>query len=371
MLDVNFLVSDGIKQITPYVPGKPLEELEREYGIKDAIKMASNENPLGPSPKAVEAIKNSLISIHRYPDANSFLLKEKLSKKLGIPQECILPANGSNEIIELTLKAFLKPGYEVIIPEPTFSIYTKFTLALDGIPIKVPLKNFGTNLKAIEDKIDSKTRIIFINNPNNPTGTIVKKAEFEAFLKTMPENIIVVLDEAYGEFVEEPDFPQGRNYLSGPRWVITLRTFSKAYGLAGLRIGYGLASRELTHYLNKIRQPFNVNSLAHVAACAALEDDEHFEKTIRVVSEGRTYLYQELDRLGVTYIPTQSNFMMIQIGKDCHQVYESLLREGVIVRPLSSFGFPEYIRLSVGTYGENKRFINTFKKALSKINSLK
>ncbi|MFH0811659.1 MAG: histidinol-phosphate transaminase [Pseudomonadota bacterium] len=364
MRNINNLVSKGIKQITPYIPGKPLEELEREYGVLNAIKMASNENPLGPSPKAIEAIKNYLHSLHRYPDANCFLLKEMLSKKLGIPPACIVPANGSNEIIELSLKAFLRPDYEVIIPEPTFSLYAKFTQALDGIPVNVPLKDFGIDLEAVRKKIGPKTRIIFINNPNNPTGTIIKKREFEAFLYALPEDIVVIVDEAYGEFASDPDFPQGKQYLDGPRWIITLRTFSKAYGLAGLRIGYGLAPKELTHYLNKIRQPFNVNSLAQVAACAALTDDEHYQKTLSVVSTGRSYLYRELDQLNVQYIPTQANFLMVRVNQDCTQVYEAMLKQGVIIRPLSSFGYHDYIRVSVGTPEENERFITTFQKIL-------
>jgi len=261
-------------------------------------------------------------------------------------------------------QSFLRPGHEVIIPEPTFSLYAKFTQAMDGAPIRVPLKNFSIDLRAVLEKISPRTKIIFINNPNNPTGTIVKKKEFEEFLKNIPAPIIVVLDEAYGEFVEEPDFPQGKNYLDAQHWIITLRTFSKVYGLAGLRIGYGLAPQELTHYLNKVRQPFNVNSFAQVAALAALDDNEHFEKTLQLISDGRKYVYQQLDRLSVKYIPSQSNFIMIHLGEKCPRVYDSLLRMGVIVRPLTSFGFPEYIRLSIGTHKENKRFIDTLKKAL-------
>jgi histidinol-phosphate aminotransferase len=363
MIPVDRLVSEGVKQITPYIPGKPIEELEKEYGVRDAIKMASNENPLGPSPKAIEAIKNCLSTIHRYPDANSLLLKEQLSKKLGVPQDCIIPSNGSNEILELLSKVFLRPGQEVIIPEPTFSLYAKFTQAMDGTPIRVPLKNFSIDLHAVLKKISPRTKIIFINNPNNPTGTIVKKGEFEEFLNNIPEDIIIVLDEAYAEFVENSDFPHGKNYLDARRWIITLRTFSKVYGLAGLRIGYGLASQALTHYLNKVRQPFNVNSLAQVAALAALGDNEHFDKTLRIVSDGRKYLYPQLDQLSVKYIPTQSNFIMIYLGEKCPGIYDALLRMGVIVRPLASFGFPEYIRLSIGTPEENKRFIKTLKKA--------
>jgi len=340
--------------------------LEREYGISGAIKMASNENPLGPSSKAIIAIKKCLNHIYRYPDANAQLLKFHLAQKLGISEDSILIANGSNEVIELTLKLFLRCKQEVIIPEPTFSLYAKFTQALDGIPVRVPLKSdFCINLEAIRDNITSQTRIIFINNPNNPTGTIIKKRELEKFLKLLPENIIVVLDEAYGEFVEDPEFPQGKDYLlNPPPWVITLRTFSKVYGLAGLRIGYGLASPEIISYLNRVRQPFNVNILAQAAAVAALADQEHFEKTLQVVSEGRRYLSEQFNQLGIKYIPSHSNFIMFYLGKNCLQIYEGLLERGVIVRPLTSFGFPEYLRVSIGTFDENKRFIQSLKEAL-------
>lgn len=362
MRDINRIVSEGIKHITPYVPGKPLEELQREYGVENAIKMASNENPLGPSPRAVAAIKNSMSDLHRYPDANCYLLKEKLGEKLSLSPDLIIPTNGSNEVIELSLRAFLRPGGEVIIPEPTFSLYEKFTQAMDGIPVSLPLKDFCIDLEGIKKKIGPKTRIIFLNNPNNPTGTMITKTELEGFLTFIPEEVIIILDEAYGEFATSPDFPQGKDYLNGPRWIVTLRTFSKAYGLAGLRIGYGIAPKELIHYLNKVRQPFNVNSLAQVAACAALDDDEHFNKTLATVSQGRRYLYQELDRLGVTYVPTQANFLMIQVNQHCNNLYEAMMREGIIIRPLSSFGYTHYIRVSVGNPEENQRFILAFEK---------
>jgi len=365
MLDSSLLVSEGIKKLTPYVPGKPLEELEREFGIVGAIKMASNENPLGPSPKALDAIRDSLTNIHRYPDADCRLLKANLAKKLGVPEDCIIPSNGSNEIIELSLKTFLKPGDEVIVPEPSFSLYSKFTQAADAVPLRVALKDFSIDLEAIEKIAGPKTKMIFINNPNNPTGTIIKKEAFEKFLRTIPETTITILDEAYGDFLNVDDSPQGVDYVKAPRWVITLRTFSKAYGLAGLRIGYGIASKELTRYLNKVRQPFNVNSLALAAACAALEDEEHFRETLQLVSEGLRFLYRELDRLGLSYIPSQSNFLMILVGKNCQQIYEALLRQGVIVRPLSSFGYDDYIRVTVGTAQENERFIECLEKTLA------
>lgn len=365
MADASLLVSDGVKHITPYVPGKPLQDLEREYGITGAIKLASNENPLGPSPRALEAIREILPTVHQYPDADSRLLKAKLAQRFGISPECFVPANGSNEIIELTLRVFLRPGGEVIMPDPCFSLYRKFTQASDGIPVPVPLRDFRIDLRAMAERITAKTRVVFITNPNNPTGTIVTKTEFEEFLKAVPVSAVVVLDEAYGEFVSDPDTPLGKEYLQGPPWIITLRTFSKVYGLAGLRIGYGFAPRELTLYLNKVRQPFNVSALAQAAACAALDDENHLEKTLQVVREGRAFLTQEFDRLGLDYVPSQSNFIMIRVGTHSDRVYDRLLRQGVIVRPLHSFGYPEHLRITVGTPEENQRFITTFDQAVS------
>jgi len=364
MLDSSLLVSEGIKKLTPYVPGKPLEDLERELGIVGAIKMASNENPLGPSPIALEAIRNTLINIHRYPDADCRLLKSKLSEKFGVSESCIIPGNGSNETIELSIRAFLKPGDEVIVPAPSFSLYSKLTLAADGIPVAAPLKDFTIDLEAIQEMITPKTKIIFINNPNNPTGTIIRKRAFEDFLRTIPETIITIVDEAYGEFITAEDTLHGVDYVAGPRWIITLRTFSKAYGLAGLRIGYGIAPEELIKYLNKVRQPFNVNSLGLVGACAALDDGVHLSKTLQLVSDGLEFLYRELDRLGIPYIRSQSNFLMFFVGKRCSQVYDALLRQGVIVRPLASFGYHEHIRVTVGTAQENDRFIKMLEKSL-------
>ncbi|MBN2468667.1 MAG: histidinol-phosphate transaminase [Deltaproteobacteria bacterium] len=362
--DLDQLVCEGIKNITPYIAGKPLEELEREYGITGAVKLASNENPLGPSPKAIEALLNHLHSIHRYPDANSYKLKQMLAEKFDVPPDAILPANGSNEIIELVLKTFLRPGGEVIVPEPSFSLYTKFTQALDGVPIKAPLKEFSVDLEAMKEKIGPRTRIVIINNPNNPTGTIVRKTAFEQFIRSIPENIVIIVDEAYGEFVTDPDFPQGHHYLTDKPWVITMKTFSKAYGLAGLRIGYGIAAPEIMHYLNRVRQPFNVNLLAQVAACAALTDHDHVIKTLRTVNDGLHYFYQNLKQRNIEFIPTQANYLMIRVGKNSDTVYEALLKEGVIVRSLTSFGFHDYIRVSVGTPSENQRFIASLDKVL-------
>lgn len=364
MKDPTRLVHKGIQQLTPYVPGKPIEELEREYGITGAIKMASNENPLGPSPKAVAAIKDTLASLHRYPDADAFDLKQKLTEKFGYPRESILPVNGSNEILELCMKAFLRSGEETLMPDPSFSLYAKFTSAMGGIPVKVPLNDFTVDLKAMQEQVTSKTRIIFINNPNNPTGTTITKESFDTLLKAIPEDVIVILDEAYREFVTTPDSPCGEHYIDSPRWVITMRTFSKAYGLAGLRIGYGLASPGIIQLLNKVRQPFNVNLPAQTAALAALDDDDHYHKTMTTVSDGLTYFYEELDKLDIPYIPTQANYFMVHVRKSCDDVYEAMLRQGVIIRPLTSFGYNDYIRITVGTPKENARCLAVLKDVL-------
>ncbi len=360
------LVSEGIKQLTPYIPGKPIEELEREYGITGAIKMASNENPLGPSPKALEAINKILPSLHRYPDASCYELKQKIAKKFGYPENCIVPVNGSNEVLELALKAFLRPGEETLMPDPSFSLYAKFTQIMDAIPVKVPLKDFTVDLQAILARITPKTRIVFINNPNNPTGTIVTKSAFDRFARSIPEDVIIILDEAYREFVTEPDTPHGEDYLNGPRYVITMRTFSKAYGLAGLRIGYGLAAPEITQVLNKVRQPFNVNTVAQIGACAALDDDDHYSKTMRTISEGLRFFYRELDYAGISYIPTQANYVMIHVGANCDEVHEAMLRQGIIIRPLTSFGYHDYVRVNVATPEENARCLSNLKAVLGK-----
>jgi len=364
--DAGHLVHDGIKQLKPYVPGKPLEELERECGITNAIKMASNENPLGPSPRALEALGAAIRSIHRYPDAASHALRHALSEKMGVLPECILPANGSNEILELSAKAFLRPGDEALIPAPTFSLYATFTQVMNAVPITVPLKDFAIDLDMVLSRVNEKTRMIFINNPNNPTGTVITRSAFERFLSALPENVIVILDEAYREFVTTEDTPHGEDYLGGPAWVITMRTFSKIYGLAGLRIGYGLAAQGIIGLLNKIRQPFNVNLLAQIAATAALADEEHVARTQRVVSEGLQFFYRELDALGISYIPTQSNYLMIQVNRLADEIYQAMLRRGVIIRPLTSFGYPYSIRINAGTPDENRRCLSSLKDVLAR-----
>lgn len=358
------LIKERIERLGTYQPGKPIEELEREYGIKGAVKLASNENPLGPSPKAVEAISAALHSINRYPDTNGFYLKEKLSQKLGVRSDAIFLGNGSDEIIQLITQAFLSPGGEAIMGDATFSFYQMAVAAAGGKGVKVPLKNLSYDLPSMADHITPQTKLIFINNPINPTGAIVKKEDFEKFLQRIPSDVILVLDEAYGEYVTDEFFPDSLEYLGRGRQIFILRTFSKAYGLAGLRIGYGIAQSQLISCLNKIRGPFNTNSLAQTAALAALDDEEHLKKSLANNQEGLAYLYKELKGLGVEYLPTQANFFLIKIGESALSVYEALLREGVIVRTMTSYGLQHYLRISVGLPSENEKFMKALKKII-------
>jgi histidinol-phosphate aminotransferase len=364
MRKLNIPVSENIKSLVPYPPGKPIEELERELGITGSIKLASNENPLGPSPKAVEAVSKALLGLHRYPDGSCYYLKEKLSAILGVPHEMITFGNGSNEIIELLVRAYLKPGDEAIMGNPSFAVYPIAVKAVGGVAIEVPLKDMKHDLKAMASKITAKTRIIFIANPNNPTGTLVSGEEFMEFMRSVPESVIVCMDEAYYEFVTASDFPDTLSYVKEGAPILVLRTFSKIYGLAGLRVGYGVANPGIMDYMNRVRQPFNVNSLAQVAAMAALEDNAHLEKTRLNNSEGLKFLLGELRAMGFECVDTQANFFLVKVG-DGKGVYDALLRKGVIVRPMASYSLPEYIRITVGLPEENRRFLESFKAVVS------
>jgi histidinol-phosphate aminotransferase len=360
------LVKESIERIGSYQPGKPLEELEREYGIKGAVKLASNENPLGPSPKAVEAIVAALNGIHRYPDTNGFYLKEKLSRKLGVGSDNLILGNGSDEIIQLIAHAFLLPGEEAIMGDPTFSFYQMVVTAAEGKEVMVPLKNFSYDLSAMVDRITSRTKLIFLNNPLNPTGTIVTKEDMESFLKLIPSDVILVLDEAYLEYVADPCFPNSLDYLESGKKIFILRTFSKAYGLAGLRIGYGIADTQLIDCLNKIKGPFNTSSLAQAAALNALDDEGHLKKTLANNQEGLSYLYGELNALGIECLPTQANFFLIKIGENALSVYEALMQEGVIVRTMAGYGLHHYLRITVGLASENEKLVKALTQIMSR-----
>lgn len=357
-------IPEYIQSIEPYKPGKPIEELAREHGIEHAIKLASNENPLGPSPLAVQAISHALSSLHRYPDGRGYELTAKLSSRLGFPPDHFVLGNGSDDLIGMLTRALLQPGDEVIIPTPSFLMYEINAKSAGAIPIHVPLRSLAIHGSELLERVTSRTRMIFICNPNNPTGTVMSRRDFELFLEALPPGIVVVLDEAYMEFVRDPNCVNSMEFIHGGRPVVALRTFSKAYGLAGLRIGYGVMAPELAGILHRIRQPFNASLLAQAGAAAALEDEAFLIKTVQTVHEGLDYLYTELDRIGVRYFPTQANFFLIDAGQDADVVFQNMLKKGVIIRSMSSYGYPEYIRVNTGIAEENKRLIEALEQVL-------
>jgi histidinol-phosphate aminotransferase len=360
-------VPDYILDIDPYVPGKPIEELEREYGIGDSIKLASNENPLGPSPRAVEAISRQIAGLHRYPDGAGHLLLKKLADKLDVSADHIVMGNGSDDILGLLSRALLQPGDEAIIPMPSFLMYRIVTQSAGAVPVQIPLLDMGIDLAEILRRVTARTRLIFICNPNNPTGTMVTQEELQAFLGSLPPEVVVVLDEAYIEFVRDRRCAQGLSFLNGEPTVVTLRTFSKIYGLAGLRVGYGVMPPDLAQLLNRIRMPFNVNSLAQAAAVAALDDVEFFEKTTALIHDGLDFLFAELGKRGLRCFPTQTNFFLIDMQHDARAVFERFLRLGVIVRAMSAYGFPRYIRINVGLPEENRRFLKALDSVMTEL----
>lgn len=353
-------VSENIRTITPYSPGKPLEELERELGISGSIKLASNENPLGPSPKAVAAVKKALEGLHRYPDGSGHFLAGALANKFGVEAAQVVLGNGSNELIELAVRTFVQPGDEVVSADPSFVVYTMITQAAGGVNVVVPCRDNCHDLDAMAGRITEKTKIVFIANPNNPTGTMNTKAEMDRFMDRVPDSVLVALDEAYCEYVSRPDYPDSPDYVKDGRNVLALRTFSKIYGLAGLRIGYGITTAAIAGLLNKVRQPFNTNALGQIGALAALGDYKHVERSIALNNEGKKYLYQSFDRLGVAYLPTETNFILFETPLDGRELYNRLLRTGVIIRPLGA----KKLRVTIGLPEENQRFVNELEKIL-------
>ncbi len=360
-------VSENIKNLIPYPPGKPLKELEREYGVTDSIKMASNENSLGPSPKAMAAIAGCLGNLHRYPDGSCYYLAQGVADRLGVARDELVFGNGSNEVIDFLVRAFVAPGDEVITSHPSFLVYQTMVQAQDGVNIVVPLQDMGHDLDTIASRITDRTRLIFLDNPNNPTGTVFDKATFDAFLAKVPETVVVVLDEAYVDFVDEGLRLDIRDYIHSNTAVVGLRTFSKAYGIAGLRVGYGIMNAEIASYLHRVRQPFNVNELAQVGALACLEDDDHYQKTMAMTKDGIAWLSAEISKLGCQVFATQTNFFLVDVACDCKDLYERMLHLGVIVRPMAAYGFASYIRITVGIEAENQRLVRALAKTLEAI----
>ena len=354
-----------IFKLKPYTPGKPIDEVKRELGLDDIIKMASNENPLGPSPRAVEAISNMLSQIHLYPDANCFNLKNRLASIYEMPASGILIGNGSDELLKLLAETFLESGDQIIYAKPTFSEYEFTALIMGAECVEVPLIDFTHDLQAMLDAITPKTKIIIICNPNNPTGTIVNRMQIKDFMDQVPDEVLVVFDEAYCEYVESSEFTSGLAYVKEGRNVLVFRTFSKIYGLAALRVGYTLTSTAIAQAVERVMEPFNVNSPAQVGALAALDDQEHVQRSQALNSRGKQYLYNEFERMGLSYVPTEANFIFLDTGKNCQEVFKGLLQLGVIVRTGDIFGFPTFIRVTVGTAEENQRFINSLQKVLN------
>lgn len=347
---------EHIRTLIPYAPGKPIEEVEREYGIEGSVKLASNENPLGPSPKAVEALRQRLHELHLYPDGDCYYLKRGLAEKLRVSPEHLIFGNGSNELIELAVRTFMRAGDEAIMAHQAFVIYRLVVQAAGGRFTVVPLKSFTHDLEAIAKAVTPKTRIVFLANPNNPTGTSYRRKDWERFLERIGPELLLIVDEAYFEYVADADYPDSLAYHGKGRVILTLRTFSKLYGLAGLRVGYGIGSKEMVGLMHRVRQPFNVNAAAQWAALAALEDREHVRRTLEVNREGMEYLTREIARMGLEQVPSQANFILVRVG-DGQSVFEKLLRHGVIVRPMGGYDFPEHIRVTVGTMQENRKFI--------------
>ena len=359
------MIKEHLKDFKPYPPGKPIEELKRELGLKGPIiKLASNENPFGPSLKAIAAVREAASNLSRYPDPAAYELRQAIAQKFGVRPEEVVLGNGSNEVLDLLVKACLGPGEEAIMSEPSFLMYEKFVTAAGGKIVKVPLKDNHHDLEGMAQALSAKTRLIFLDTPHNPTGSIITHEEFSTWHRELPKQVLVVLDEAYGEFVDDPSFVEALAFRDKTPPVVMLRTFSKAYGLAGLRVGYGIMTEELSRVLNAIRQPFNVNSLAQVAARAALQDEEHLRLVLETTRRERERLTQALKALGLSPYPSQANFILVELGRKARPIYEALLRRGVIVRSMEAYGYPTCLRVSIGTPEENEVFLRHLKEVL-------
>jgi histidinol-phosphate aminotransferase len=354
-------VHPDIRSLSPYVPGKPIDELQRELGLTHVIKLASNENPLGPSPKAVAALSGMQDMLHRYPDGSAYQLRQAIADRWKVAVEQVILGNGSDEILSLLARTFLVPGDEAVMADHTFVIYKMEVTAVHGTPVVVPLVSWTHDLESMARTVTSRTRLLFLCNPNNPTGTIVSAEAVDRLMALVPDDVIVVFDEAYFEYVRNPQFPDAMAYVKQRRNAIVLRTFSKIHGLAGLRIGYGISTPEIIDFLNRVRPPFNVNSLAQTAALAALGDDEHVAKSRAVNETGMEQMEHGLRALGIIPIPSQTNFLYFDAKQDGRVVFEALLRKGIIVRHIHG----TMLRVTIGQPDENTAFLQAFKDVLA------
>jgi len=362
------LALPGVQKLSPYVPGKPVDELARELSLNPAniVKLASNENPLGPSPKVLEAIQRELPELTRYPDGNGFALKSSLATRYDVALEQVTLGNGSNDILEMVAHAYLAPGLNAVFSAHAFAVYPIATQAVGAQGKVVPAKDWGHDLEAMLAAIDEQTRVVFIANPNNPTGTWFGPEALQRFLKQVPEKVLVVLDEAYIEYAEGDELPDGMQFLADYPNLLVSRTFSKAYGLAALRVGYAISSPAIASVLNRVRQPFNVNSLALSAACAALADEDYLTRSRQVNTLGMRQLEEGFRALGLEWIASRGNFIAVDFGRDAAPINQALLHEGVIVRPVAGYGMPTFLRVSIGTEQENARFLEALRGVLAR-----
>ena len=365
-MDICDLAPGYVRAIAPYQPGKPIAELARELGLEESsiIKLASNENPLGVSPLARRAIEAAIADLARYPDGNGFELRQALSRRLGVAPECLVLGNGSNDVLEMAARAFLAPGLQAVYSQHAFAVYPLAVQSAGAAGVEVLARDYGHDLAAMGRAITQKTRIVFIANPNNPTGTMVRGRELEDFIAALPREVLVVLDEAYNEYLPDDLRPDSIGLLKRYRNLVVTRTFSKVYGLAGLRVGYAVTAAGIADLFNRVRQPFNVNSVALAAATAALEDTDFVRRSHELNLKGMRQLTEGFRRLGVEYIPSYGNFVSFRVV-DAAGVFQQLLKAGVIVRPIASYGMPQYLRVTIGLESENNRFLGTLQKALA------
>jgi histidinol-phosphate aminotransferase len=360
------IANPQLRDLVVYEPGKPIEDVARELGLKPAqiIKLASNENPLGPSPKALAAMRDAIERANFYPDGGGYYLREAIAGKVGLKRENVILGNGSNEVIELIGHAFLRPDDEVITARHAFLVYKLMATLFAARTIEIPDPDFKHDLGAMADAINPRTREIFIANPNNPTGTLVSQDEIDRFMERVPEHVVVVFDEAYYEFLENP--PDTLKFIrEGRDNVIVLRTFSKIQGLAALRIGYGIGTESMISVLQKTRQPFNVNAIAQAAALAGMQDEEHQRKTRELTWEGRDFLQKHFEKVGLRYVPSHANFVLVEVG-DGKAVFDALMQRGVIVRDMAAYQLPQWIRVSIGTMEQNERFVQELRTVLAR-----
>ena len=369
--DYQSLAVKGVQALSPYQPGKPIDELARELGLNPdrIIKLASNENPLGPSPKALAAVRGVLDELCRYPDGNGFDLKQALSARYGVRPSQITLGNGSNDVLEVITRCFADQTSEVVFSQYAFAVYPLVTQAIGATGVSVPARDYGHDLNAMAEAVTGRTKLVFVANPNNPTGTVHGAEAIEAFLDRIPERVLVVLDEAYCEYLQGDGYVDGLSLLERYPNLIVTRTFSKAWGLASLRAGYSVSSPEIANVLNRVRQPFNVDTLALAAATAVLDDEQYLQRAREVNAEGMKQLETAFNEMGLEYIPSAGNFIALNVGERAADINQLLLEQGVIVRPIAGYGMPGHLRVSIGLPEENDRFIESLARALDTLSA--